>query len=357
MSTVLAALSLVLAVVGVGISYSGYSESVKPVIITSTRTFTVTSTTVIATTSAESTVMTTSGTGSILSTVLDLSAPGPGHCGFYAYFDVTLDAGKVHVSYNSVTASGHIPTKVDFGMLTSDQWDEWEPPVPTYKYYQSTSPSCGDSYFVKSILQRTGSNALSTYEFTREIPSSGVYYFVFFNKAEEASITLVIDGGVGQSTVTVTSYHTLYSTHETQFPTQTETISSRPAGFGLLLSSGILLIVVAGVVLAISRWKRSAPSAAYRPYATPVGQAPEVVSLASPARHLDYLARLEELKIRGEVSEAIYVRLKDEYSKKFEGAAPIVSSPVQPPARRFCINCGAPLPAHATFCNKCGSKQ
>jgi hypothetical protein len=29
----------------------------------------------------------------------------------------------------------------------------------------------------------------------------------------------------------------------------------------------------------------------------------------------------------------------------------------QPPGGKFCINCGAPLPAWATFCGKCGSKQ
>lgn len=30
---------------------------------------------------------------------------------------------------------------------------------------------------------------------------------------------------------------------------------------------------------------------------------------------------------------------------------------VQPPAQKFCMNCGAPLPVRATFCNICGSKQ
>jgi hypothetical protein len=30
---------------------------------------------------------------------------------------------------------------------------------------------------------------------------------------------------------------------------------------------------------------------------------------------------------------------------------------VQPPAGKFCVNCGAPLPIRATFCNKCGTKQ
>jgi len=32
-------------------------------------------------------------------------------------------------------------------------------------------------------------------------------------------------------------------------------------------------------------------------------------------------------------------------------------SPSQPTAGKFCMNCGAPLPSHATFCNKCDSKQ
>ena len=30
---------------------------------------------------------------------------------------------------------------------------------------------------------------------------------------------------------------------------------------------------------------------------------------------------------------------------------------VQPTAGKFCVNCGAPLPVRATFCNKCGTKQ
>jgi len=299
MSAALVVLALVLAVLGAGLSYSGYNESLKPVTTTSTRTFTVTSTTVVASTSTESVVMTTSSTSTILSTVFDLSAPGPGYCGVYAYFDVTLDAGQAHVSYNSVTASGHIPTKVDFWMLTSDQWDEWE-----------KVPDCGGLFLVKSILQRAGSNALSTYEFTRDMPSSGVYYFVFLDKAEEASITLVIDGGVGQSTVTVTSYHTLYSTHETQFPTQTEVTSSRPAGFGALLFSGIGLIAVAVVAFAISRRKGTAPSLAHVPPAGPFART-QVVSPTPSALTVG----------------------------------------------KFCTNCGAALPAHASFCNKCGTKQ
>jgi hypothetical protein len=265
---------------------------------TSTRTFTITSTTVLASTSTESAVMTTSSTSTILSTVFDLSAPGPGYCGVYVYFDVTLDAGQVHVSYDSVTVSGH-PTKLDFWMLTSDQWHKWQ-----------NTPGCRDRYSVRSVLQMTGPNALSAYEFTGEVPSSGVYYFVLVNRVEDASVTLNIDQGVSQTVVTVMSYHTFHSTHETQFPTQTEVTSSRPAGFGALLFSGIGLIAVAVVVFAISRRKGAAPSLAHVPPAAPF--APTQVVSPTPS--------------------ALTVG-------------------------KFCTNCGAALPAHATFCNKCGTKQ
>jgi hypothetical protein len=37
--------------------------------------------------------------------------------------------------------------------------------------------------------------------------------------------------------------------------------------------------------------------------------------------------------------------------------SPATPPGVQPPTGKFCVNCGAPLPTHATLCNKCGSKQ
>ena len=32
-------------------------------------------------------------------------------------------------------------------------------------------------------------------------------------------------------------------------------------------------------------------------------------------------------------------------------------APVAPPALLFCTDCGAPIPAYAAYCRKCGSKQ
>jgi hypothetical protein len=43
-------------------------------------------------------------------------------------------------------------------------------------------------------------------------------------------------------------------------------------------------------------------------------------------------------------------------SLRQEHASPTTSG-AAPPAGKFCINCGVPLPSHAIFCNKCGSKQ
>jgi len=37
--------------------------------------------------------------------------------------------------------------------------------------------------------------------------------------------------------------------------------------------------------------------------------------------------------------------------------SPPAPSEARPAAGKFCISCGAPLPAHVTFCNKCGTKQ
>lgn len=98
-----------------------------------------------------------------------------------------------------------------------------------------------------------------------------------------------------------------------------------------------------------------------KPELSPPANAPALQTQAQDPRNLEYLARLEELKTRGGISEKSYLKLKDEYWKRLE-APPAAPSPVEPfPAEpltgKFCINCGASLPAHATFCNKCGTKQ
>ena len=86
------------------------------------------------------------------------------------------------------------------------------------------------------------------------------------------------------------------------------------------------------------------------------------VAATRDLRYVEYLGKLEELKTRGGISEETYLKLKDDYWSKLEGARPPASSPVQPPEAeppvgKFCLSCGASLSAHAAFCNKCGTKQ
>jgi len=77
------------------------------------------------------------------------------------------------------------------------------------------------------------------------------------------------------------------------------------------------------------------------------------------ARYVQHLANLEKLRARGKISENFYRKFKDEYQKKLAEVAPspLAPSGAEPTTGEFCMDCGASLPAHATFCNKCGSKQ
>ena len=132
---------------------------------------------------------------------------------------------------------------------------------------------------------------------------------------------------------------------------------------------GAIVIVVALGLLARRR-RGPSPTQTYKPPAAPLGppskpqqsapaNVPALQTQAQDTRYVEYLAKLEELKTRGEISGETYQRLKDDYWEKLEGVAPspLAPSGVEPTAGKFCMNCGASLPTHATFCNKCGSKQ
>jgi hypothetical protein len=287
-------LAVVLAVFGAGLSYSGYNESLQALTLTSTRSFTVTSTKTIASTSTESIVMTTSSTNWLLEgEVIDLPAAGQHYCGYWGYRSLSLDAGQVHVSYSTDR------TPVDFWMLAQGDFTRW-----------NNTRTCEEALSFHGLAHKLGSNA---YDLTVKVPSSGEYYFVFLNedRYRAAEITLNADAGIQQREFTVTTEHTAYSTQQTVFPTQTVTSSEQPAGFGLLFYSGIALIVVAGVILTVSKTRATASAPPRAPSVTQVAPAAQAVS-----------------------------------------PAPSVQT-----AGKFCINCGARLPEHATFCNKCGSKQ
>ncbi|MGB9023949.1 MAG: zinc ribbon domain-containing protein [Candidatus Bathyarchaeia archaeon] len=289
------ALAVLLAVLGAGVSYSGYNASLQTTTSTSTQLVTATSTRTLASTSRELVLMTTSGTSWILQDeLIDIPAGTTQvYCGYTASRHAYLEAGQVHVSYH--TESTYHP--VDFWMMTEDQWTRWS----NLRYCSQLLAFQG----IATKISRSG------YEFTTEIGSAGAYYFAFMNENRyPITVTLNVDAGLQTSEVTLTKATTVYSTQVSPYVTEKVTVSTRPVGFGLLFYAGIGLIAVAVIALAISRMKNAAPRTA--PPST----------LASVVH-----------------------------------AGPVVSPPPAPTTGKFCTNCGAPLPARATFCNKCGTKQ
>jgi hypothetical protein len=68
-------------------------------------------------------------------------------------------------------------------------------------------------------------------------------------------------------------------------------------------------------------------------------------------KYVEYLAKLEELKAQGEVSEETYRKLKDDYRKKADQGAPRLE-----PLRR-CISCGRQIMRESVYCEYCGAGQ
>jgi hypothetical protein len=287
-------LAMVLAVLGAGLSYSGYGESLRVSTVTSTQSFTSTSTSTrtITSVSTETHVSTMTGSESILDETFDLQSWGAYFC-HWQYYNVTIDAGQVHVSYSSSAGA------VDFWLL-----DEKE-----FTLYKSTK-YCGDLNKVGSVFHQFGS---STYEADVTIPSSGAYHVVLLNRSpNNSTITVKMDYSVPRQTVvteTEERTYSYYSTEQSPLVTETVTLSTQHGQLGMLFYGGIGLIIVAVILLAFSVVRRKPSPAPTRIYEGPAAVAPPAPAAA------------------------------------------------QTPVSKFCINCGAPLPAHAGFCNKCGSKQ
>jgi len=341
--TLLIILAIVTVVAGAGLSFSGYNESLQPVTMTSTQSFTTTSTKVMATVRTESIVSMTSSTISIFSDVVEIDPPSKKYCGFYEHVDLNLDQGTLHVSYSSTGG------RVDFWLLNEKQWREWK-----------SINSCEDSRRVKGVASRFASDS---YEFTVDIQSPGLYYFLFLNTNKKAvSITLSVDGGTVRTEVTMTQRSTSYSTQEILVPTQSVNTITRSAGFGLLFFSGIALIIIGGIVLVLGRSRyrpQEAASSPWEPQPAPPADVPALQAQTQDTRYFEILAKLEELKTRGKISEETYHKLKKDYWKNLAGVAPspLAPSGAEPATGKFCMNCGAALPAHVAFCNKCGFKQ
>jgi len=285
LSNVLVTLTVLLAILGAGLSYSGYKASLQTATVTSTQQVTITSAVTSATATMTSTI-TTSATKVLLSEAISLEAPGKEYCGLWDSRHLSIDAGQVHVSFNSIGGP------VDFWMLTPVQWEKW-----------SSINDCDLLLKVPAVASRFGS---VSYDFTTSIASTDTYYFVFQNmNSESVSIDLDVEASYQKIML---EEHTYYSTESIPYVTNTIVASWHPAGLGLLFYSGIVLIAAAGIILAINRRK-----GATQPHVPPA------ISVVPPA----------------------------------QVATPVPTTPTAV----YCIDCGASIPPHAAFCNKCGSKQ
>ena len=144
----------------------------------------------------------------------------------------------------------------------------------------------------------------SGYNSTVDIPSSGTYHIVFINpNTNEATVTLNVDYISPSTAVTMTEVRTEYSTQTSMITTEMMKPVSQPVGLGMPFFSGIGLVAVAVIAIAVAM-KRRRGTVPLPP--TPVATTPP---------------------------------------------------PPQEPERKYCVNCGASISSHATYCSKCGSKQ
>ena len=274
---------MVLAVLGAGLTFLGYNESLQLLTVTNTQPFTTTSTRTLSSVSTETRVMTTSGSESIVDTTIDLMGEGTTgrHC-YWGYSRVYVDAGQVHVSYDSPDGV------VDFWILDEKGFTAYDA-----KIY------CEELREVAGIVHKFG---LRNYETTVTIPSSGTYYVMFLNSnKQDVSVSVRMDTIAQQTVVTKTVKSTYYSTEQSPVVTERVSVNTERVPLGVMFYGGIGLLVIAVVVLVSSMMRRK----------------PEPGTTPSPPE----------------------------------------SAPAQAPEGKFCVECGAPLSARASFCKKCGTKQ
>jgi len=306
--SLLVVVGIAIVVLGATLSYSGYSESLQVATLANTIPYTITSRWAVATTSTETIIVRTSSTRMVMRDVYDIngnyqyetadaldlwvSPRKPPYCGMYWGYYATVDAGQVHVSYESDHA-------VDFWMLTQSQWERWK-----------AASGCGDPL---RILGATAKSLRSKeYEVTVDVPSAERYYFVFLNMGTSmASITLNVEGDVQYTTLTERWEHTHYSTMESPLVTETVTFTSRPAGLGILFFLDIT-IAAAGIGLAVAGL---AVGRIRGTRITKLKPPPE----ALPSVYAEYLAKLDQLRAQGIMSEQVYQSLRREYEEKMVG--------------------------------------
>jgi len=289
--------SIVLAALGVGLSWTGYSASSEIVTVTTTESTSVASTMATATRTESSVVWTTS-TQSVHD-VFTIRGEQPGAYCAYAYGYLPSKVGKLHISYTSVAArpepSGALASGPSFFLYVTSVGGS-----SSYRGGVSSGP-CS----VVNNPPHQFSIRRESYEMTIDVTSDGDAYIHFVNHMQD-SVTVTLDAWeeLAPTQVTVTQYRTLWTTK--WVPTQVVRVVSEPAGLGVTFFLGVALVLGGISVATISRVKGSSETRG-KPAAL---KSPETVGIARPA----------------------------------------------PASTMFCYDCGARIPRGSVYCQECGAR-
>jgi len=234
MGNVLLVLAILLAVLGVGASYSGYNASSQIVTETSTEPTSFASTMVAATT-AESSVILTVSTRSLHDVFI--IPPGwqqwnaPAMCS-WDWIVMPVKPGKLYVSYSTgPSGSAGFLFGIDYSSVSATELEkEGHPPTPW---------PCS---LLKGTVPYSFETGSASYKLTEDVASNGFAIMIFMN-GYGSSVTVTVDAWQEpeQTQVTVTQYHTLWTT--TWVPTQVVGLVTHPAGLGSLFYVGVILVV------------------------------------------------------------------------------------------------------------------
>lgn len=312
--------SVVLAVLGVGLSYTGYNGNAQ----TGTMTRTVTTTqstvvrsTVITGTSVELSIVWTATTKS-LEQSFNVANICYDCCGIYDSATAELESGKLHISYHSViaptpTATGIAPIiGPDFLIMNPNQYQQWVTKGTCFELSQTPA--------VAKIFNRP------SYEGIVDVPSNGTYYLVVVNRIKDSGVSVTVDlwHDAPQTLVTVTHLHPLWGT---------STLTEYSTTYSTYLSTYTVEASQAG----------TAPYVAYILFVAAVGMLLGAVYVRRAGR--------SKQKATGEPAGFAPSKIASQQSTKA-----VALSPTSPLHTKFCQSCGAKILGSSVYCQECGTR-